>query len=348
MRIAQISPLVESVPPTLYGGTERVVSYLTEELVAMGHAVTVFASGDSKTSAELVPVTPRALRLDPTVKDCTPYHCILLDRVLARAHEFEVLHFHIELLQFPALRPIADRSVTTLHGRLDTADHYRFYRAFPSFPLVSISEAQRAPMPPVKWLATVHHGLPRDLLRFHAMPDDYFVFLGRIAPEKGPLTAIEIAKRAGTKLKIAAKVDAADRAYFEREVRPFLDHPLIEFLGEVGGTAKNDLLGRARALLFPIDWPEPFGLVMIEAMACGTPVIAFRRGSVGEVLEDGVTGFVVDTPDQAVEAATRVDALDRAAIRRQFEQRFTADRMARDYVAAYQRLLGKLPAPKAA
>jgi glycosyltransferase involved in cell wall biosynthesis len=339
MRIAQIAPLAEAVPPKLYGGTERVVSYLTEELVGLGHEVTLFASGDSVTPAELVPVTPKALRLDPKVRDFTPYVCMLLDEVVRRANEFDVLHFHIEMLHFPCFRHLAARTVTTLHGRLDLPDHPPFYRTFPQYPLVSISHAQRRPMPPVNWLATIPHGLQPHLLNFNAEPDDYFAFLGRISPEKGPETAIRIAREAGVKLKIAAKVDKADRDYFEAVVKPLLKDPSIEFVGEVNERQKNEFLGNARALLFPIDWPEPFGLVMIEAMACGTPCVAFERGSVPEVLENGVTGFIVDSVGEAVEAVSRVSRLDRGRVRSRFEERFTAARMAQNYVDAFEQLL---------
>ena len=339
MRIAQIAPLAEAVPPKLYGGTERVVSYLTDELVRLGHEVTLFASGDSITSAELVPVAPMALRLDPKVRDFTPYTCVMIDQVMRRAHEFDLLHFHIELLHFPLFRNLAARTVTTLHGRMDLPDTLPFYRAFPQFPLVSISHAQRRPMPPVNWLATVAHGLLPDLLHINPEPDDYFAFLGRISPEKGPDAAIRIARKAGVKLKIAAKVDKADRDYFEAAIKPLLKQPGIEFVGEINEQQKNEFLGKARALLFPIDWPEPFGLVMIEAIACGTPVIAFERGSVPEVLENGVTGFVVNSEEEAVEAVSRISQLDRRRVRARFDERFTAARMAQDYVTAFERLL---------
>jgi glycosyltransferase involved in cell wall biosynthesis len=339
MKIAQIAPLAEAVPPRLYGGTERIVSYLTEELVRQGHDVTVFASGDSRTSAKLAPCCPKALRLDPAVRDQVPHILIMLDEVRRRAAEFDVLHFHLDLMHFPILRAIAARTVTTLHGRLDLRDLQPFYRTFSDFPLVSISNDQRRPMPPVNWVGTVYHGLPLDLLRFTASPGEgYLAFLGRISPEKRPDRAIEIARRAGLRIRIAAKVDAADRDYFERRVRPLCEDPLVEFIGEIGEVEKSDFLGNARALLFPIDWPEPFGLVMIEAMACGTPVIAFAQGSVPEVIEDGVTGFIVKDMDAAVLAVDRVQELDRFTIRRRFEQRFSAARMASDYVKVYQRL----------
>jgi glycosyltransferase involved in cell wall biosynthesis len=339
MKIAQIAPLAEAVPPKLYGGTERIVSYLTEELVRQGHDVTLFASGDSRTSAELVSCAPKALRLDGTVRDPLPHVLIMLEEVRARAHEFDILHFHMDMVHFPIFRRLAPRTLTTLHGRLDLRDLQPFYRKFPEFPLVSISNHQRLPMPPVNWAGTVYHGLPLDLLRFNPEPrGEYLAFLGRMSPEKRPDRAIEIARRAKMKLRIAAKVDDADRQYFERNIRPLLDDPLVEFIGEIGEQQKSDFLGNAAALLFPIDWPEPFGLVMIEAMACGTPVIAFPEGSVPEVIDQDVTGYMVRSIDEAVATLGKARDLDRAAIRRRFEQRFSAERMARDYVALYRRL----------
>jgi glycosyltransferase involved in cell wall biosynthesis len=336
MRIAQIAPLIESVPPRLYGGTERIVSYLTEELVRQGHEVTLFASGDSLTSAELVPCSERALRLDATVRDPLPYYMVMLDRLRRRAHEFDVMHFHIDYLHFPLFRDLAVRTLTTQHGRLDLPDLPVACRAFPEFPLVSISDDQRRPCPNWYWLRTVHHGLPANLYPFSPVgTGGYLAFLGRICPEKRPDHAIEIARRAGLPLKIAAKIDRVDQAYFDEVIRPLLRDPLIEFVGEIGERDKAEFLGGARALLFPIDWPEPFGLVMIEAMACGTPVIAYRRGSVPEVIEDGWTGFTVDDIAGAVAAVANLDELDRDFIRARFEQRFTARRMAKDYVAAY-------------
>ena len=338
MKIAQIAPLAESVPPRLYGGTERIVSYLTEELVRQGHDVTLFASGDSLTSARLVPCAATALRLNSAVRDSLPYHVMMLDEVRRRAHEFDVLHFHIDLIHFPLIRQFSERTVTTLHGRLDLPDLWSFYHAFPEMPLVSISDDQRRPMPPVNWAGTVHHGLPLDLLAFNAVPKGgYLAFLGRISPEKGPERAIEIALRAGLPLKIAAKVDPVDEAYWREVVEPLIyTHPPITYVGEVNEREKAAFLGDALALLFPIDWPEPFGLVMIEAMACGTPVIAFRRGAVPEVIEHGRTGFVVDHIADAVEAVGLANELDRAQIRLRFEQRFSAERMARDYLAIYR------------
>jgi glycosyltransferase involved in cell wall biosynthesis len=338
MRIAQIAPLAEAVPPKRYGGTERVVSYLTEELVRQGHDVTLFASGDSRTSAKLVPCCPEALRLDDSVNDPVPYTLMMLDRVRARADQFDILHFHVELEHFPIFQDISPRTVTTLHGRLDANELSPFYARFCQFPLVSISEDQRLPMPPVNWAGTVYHGLPLELLPFSPSADGgYLAFLGRISPEKRPDRAIEIAKRSGVPLRIAAKIADHDRKYFEEHIRPLINHPLIEFVDEIGDSAKGEFLGKARALLFPIDWPEPFGLVMIEAMACGTPVIAYPEGSVPEIIEES-TGFVVNNKDEAVQAVSRLDQLDRAAVRRRFEERFSARRMAHDYVEIYRKL----------
>ena len=346
MRIAQVAPLYESVPPRLYGGTERVVSYLTEELVRLGHDVTLFASGDSQTSAELVPVCARALRLAGCV-DQLAHHVLLLERVYQEVSRFDLVHFHIDYLHFPLSRRHDLAHLTTLHGRLDIPDLRPLYREYADVPVVSISDAQRAPLPGANWQATVYHGLPDDLHTFRARPGKDLVFLGRVSPEKGLDRAIEIAGRAGMRLKIAAKVDRADRDYFNEVITPLLRRagPRVEFVGEVGGQDKDEFLGDAYALLFPIDWPEPFGLVMIEAMACGTPVIAWRRGSVPEVMEDGVTGFVVDDLDEAVRAVERVADLSRAACRRAFERRFSATRMARDYLAVYRRLLQQRSRP---
>ncbi|MDX3905155.1 MAG: glycosyltransferase family 4 protein [Pigmentiphaga sp.] len=341
MKIAQIAPLMERCPPRLYGGTERVVAYLTDELVRRGHEVTLFASGDSLTAASLIPCSDQALRLDPDVRDPIPYHIMMLDQVRRLADEFDVLHFHIDLLHFPLVREFAHRTVTTLHGRLDLPDLKPFYRAFSEFPLVSISDFQRQPMPPVNWLGTVYHGLPEDLLPFRADPEGYLAFLGRISPEKRPDRAIQIAARAGMPLKIAAKVDKADQAYWDQVIGPMIAaHRNVEFIGEINEHEKADFLGNAAALLFPIDWPEPFGLVMIEAMACGTPVIAFRSGSVPEVIEEGVSGFMVESVDAAVAAVERINRLSRSAVRAYFARRFTVRRMAENYVSLYRRLLG--------
>ncbi|HWA73210.1 MAG TPA: glycosyltransferase family 4 protein [Polyangiaceae bacterium] len=338
MRIAQIAPLYESVPPLAYGGTERVVHYLTEELVAMGHDVTLFASGDSQTAAKLVPGCARALRLDPSCQDPLAHHMVMLGQLAKLREHFDVFHFHIDYLHFTLSRALALPQLTTLHGRLDLPDLPAVYREFEDLPVVSISDAQRLPLPDAGWIGTVLHGLPRDDLGFTANPEDYFAFVGRISPEKRVDRAIAIATRLGVKLKIAAKVDRADQAYHEREIAPLLDNPLVEFIGEIGQRDKASFFGNARALLFPIDWPEPFGLVMIEAMACGTPVVAFRNGSVPEVIDDGVTGFIVSDMEQAIDAAARVDTLNRARIREVFEQRFTARRMAEDYLELYRRI----------
>jgi len=346
MRIAQIAPLHERVPPRLYGGTERVVSFLTEELVRQGHDVTLFASGDSQTSARLIRCCDMALRFNPAVRDALPYHMIMLDQVRRRVDQFDVLHFHVDLLHAPLMRDIANRTLTTLHGRLDLPDLAPFYATFRDLPLASISNNQRGYLGNANWLGTVYHGLPRELLPFCPRSDGYLAFLGRISPEKRPDLAIEIAARTGIRLKIAAKVDRADQAYWETEIRPVVaDNPDVEFIGEIGERDKADFLGGALALLFPIDWPEPFGLVMIEAMACGTPVIAYRRGAVPEVVEENVSGFVVDTIEEAVMAVRRIGDLNRAEVRAEFERRFTAERMAHDYVGIYRQLLAAYSQP---
>jgi glycosyltransferase involved in cell wall biosynthesis len=339
VRIAQIAPLYERVPPASYGGTERVVSYLTEELVALGHDVTLFASGDSITRARLVAPCTRALRLDTSVVDQLAHHMLLLDRVFREYSRFDILHFHIDYLHFPLSRLLGATQVTTLHGRLDLDDLQPLYREFGSMPLVSISQAQRDPIPWANWQATVHHGLPLDLHAFRPGPGGYLAFLGRVSPEKRVDRAIEIAQRAGWPIRIAAKVDRADREYFESTIQPLLSEPGVEYVGEIGEVEKTEFLGNAAALLFPIDWCEPFGLVMIEALACGTPVIAWRRGSVGEVITDGVTGFVVDSIADAVTAVSRIGTIDRPACRAEFERRFTVDRMTGDYLRVYEGLL---------
>jgi glycosyltransferase involved in cell wall biosynthesis len=348
VRIAQIAPLYESCPPRLYGGTERIVSYLTEELVRQGHDVTLFASGDSLTSARLVAFCETALRLDPKVKDPLPPHILMLDRVRSLAHEFDVLHFHVDVLHYPLIRGFADKTVTTLHGRLDMPELRRMYTTFAHLPLVSISDDQRRPMPPVNWAGTVHHGLPRTLLPFNPSPKgDYLAFLGRISPEKGPAEAIEIATRAGRTLKMAAKIDRVDQSYWEEKIKPLVDsHPNVEFVGEINESQKAQFLGDADALLFPIQWPEPFGLVMIEAMACGTPVIAFRSGSAPEVIDDGLSGWLVDDVAQGVRAVRRVGHFDRSRARACFERRFAIERVARDYVDIYRSLPGVRTAPR--
>ncbi|MGZ2488071.1 glycosyltransferase involved in cell wall biosynthesis [Rhizobium pisi] len=342
MKIAQIAPLAESVPPKLYGGTERIVSYLTEALVAQGHDVTLFASGDSVTDARLVPCSDLALRLNPAVKDHLPHQVVMLEEVRRRAHEFDVLHFHIDLLHFPLIRDFADRTLTTLHGRLDLPDLKPFYQAFADIPVVSISNDQRRPMPPVNWAGTVYHGLPADLLPFTKKPKgNYLAFLGRISPEKRPDRAIEIAAKIGMQLKMAAKIDNTDRAYWETVIEPMVKcHSNVEFIGEINQRQKAAFLGDAGALLFPIDWPEPFGLVMIEAMACGTPVVAFGCGSVPEVIDNGVTGVLVADVADAAEKLDWALRIDRHRVRATFEKRFTAGRMARDYLDLYRNLPG--------
>jgi glycosyltransferase involved in cell wall biosynthesis len=339
MRIAQVAPLVESVPPKRYGGTERVVSWLTEELVGKGHQVTLFASGDSVTEAELIATVPEALRR-LGIHDHTASTLVMLDQVHKRAADFDIINFHIDLLQFPMFQSTFGKCVTTLHGRLDLPDLHPVFRAFPRMPLISISKHQRLPMPEgVNWAATIYHGLPPDLYRFDPSGGDYLVFLGRIAPEKRPDRAIEIARRSGVPIKIAAKVDAADRKYFHEVIEPLLKQPLVEFVGEVDDAAKAKLLANALAVLFPIDWPEPFGLVMIEAMSVGTPVICWRAGSVPEVVDHGISGLIVDSIEDAVDAVELARSLDRSLVRKAFERRFTAERMASDYVAAYERIV---------
>ncbi|MEO6579371.1 MAG: glycosyltransferase family 4 protein [Candidatus Limnocylindria bacterium] len=342
MRIAQVAPLIESVPPAGYGGTERVVSYLTEELVRQGHDVTLFASGDSQTAARLVAPTPQALRLaGDMVVDPVAHQIVELERVAAMADEFDVIHWHLDYFHFPMSRRLGVPHVTTLHGRLDIADVQDLYTEFTDMPVVSISNDQRAPLPQAQWAATIHHGLPPDEFRPSYEPGGYLAFLGRISPEKRADRAIEVARRVGMPLRIGAKVDTADQSYFEENIEPLLGHHHVEWVGEVAGQDKADLLRNAAALVFPIDWAEPFGLVMIEAMACGTPVIAYRSGSVPEVIDDGVSGFIVESIDQSADAVRRVGELDRRMVRATFEQRFTAGRMTRDYVRVYERLIGE-------
>ena len=336
MKIAQVAPLCERVPPELYGGTERVVATLTDELVRQGHDVTLFASGDSQTRATLVPICPRAQRLDGGRRDALAEHILMIEQVAQRADEFDLIHFHIAHMHFPTARRLATPSVTTLHGRLDLPELVGLYREYSDLPVVSISDAQRVSLPQAGWIGTVHHGLPLDLFDFEPSPGSYFAFLGRISPEKRVDRAIAIATAAGFPLRIAAKVDEADRTYFEEEIRPLLDHPLVEFIGEISDAEKGEFLGGARALLFPIDWPEPFGLVQIEALACGTPVIAFRGGSVSEIIDHGLTGFVVGTVDEAVDAVQALDRIDRQTCREVFERRFSVTRMALDYVHIFE------------
>lgn len=339
MRIAQVAPLYESVPPKYYGGTERCVSYLTEELVRRGHDVTLFASGDSETKAHLIAPCRRSLRLDKHSIDHLAHHVLMLELIHQNLSNFDIIHFHIDYLHFPLSRHFNIPHVTTLHGRLDIPDLVNLYKEFKEIPLVSISNSQREPIPWANWQGTVYHGLPIDLYQFRESPGDYLAFLGRISPEKRVDRAIEIAKRLNIPLKIAAKVDKVDHDYFEAVVEPLLDHPLIEYIGEIGEGEKDKFLGNAYALLFPIDWPEPFGLVMIEAMACGTPIIAYRRGSVPEVIEHGLTGFIVNSLNDAIEAVKQIPTIDRKRCREVFERRFSAEHMANDYLAIYQKLL---------
>jgi glycosyltransferase involved in cell wall biosynthesis len=336
MHIAQIAPLTEAVPPKLYGGTERVVSWLTEELLALGHQITLFASGDSVTGARLEASWPRALRLDGSVRDPNALHMMMLERVYQRATEFDILHFHLDYYPFSLFSRQPTPFVTTLHGRLDLPEHQPVFDTFSHIPVISISNAQRRPLPQANWVRTVHHGLPENLLKPEPIKPSYFAFLGRIAPEKGVDRAIRIAQHCGASLKVAAKVDNVDREYFEEQILPMMKSANVDYIGEINDTRKSEFLSGALALLVPIDWPEPFGLVMIEAMACGTPVIAFNRGSAPEVIEDGLTGFIVEDINGAIGAVDRLSHLSRAAIRRRFEQRFTARRMAQDYLAVYR------------
>jgi glycosyltransferase involved in cell wall biosynthesis len=344
LKIAQIAPLAESVPPRLYGGTERVVAHLTDALVAAGHQVTLFASGDARTAARLAVMRDQAIRLDPApLKSDVAAHLAMLHDVRKRAHDFDVLHFHIDLLHFPLFERLAHRTLTTLHGRLDLADLPAVYERWRGFPLISISDSQRRPLAFANWRATVYHGIPSELFDFEPIHRGYLAFVGRISPEKRPDRAIDIARRAGVPLRIAAKVDAVDETYFREVVEPLLPGPNVEFLGEVDDKAKNALLGGAAALVFPIDWPEPFGLVMIEAMACGTPVIAWDTGSVPEIVDEGVTGFIVRSIDEAAAAVDRIDTLSRARIRETFERRFSVATMSNRYIDLYSRVGRPVP-----
>jgi glycosyltransferase involved in cell wall biosynthesis len=336
MKIAQVSPLYESVPPKLYGGTERVVFWLAEELISQGHDVTLFASGDSITRGRLVAPCERALRLDPEVREPLAYHFIMLDQLFDEAASFDMIHFHTAYLHFPLARCYGAPQISTIHGRLDIADLVPLYKRFRDIPLVSVSNHQRRPLPWANWQGTVYHGLPLGLYSSQETVGEYLVFLGRISPEKRLDRAIEIATRAGMVLKVAAKVDPADREYFEAVIEPLLDNPSVDYIGEINDKDKQAFLGNAYALLFPIDWPEPFGLVMIEAMACGTPVLAFGRGAVPELVEDGVTGFIVDDVEQAVGVLPKIANLERRRCREVFEQRFSAARMTRDYLELYR------------
>jgi glycosyltransferase involved in cell wall biosynthesis len=341
MKIAQVAPLYESVPPQCYGGTERVVSYLTEELVRLGHEVTLFASGDSITSAQLQPQCRRALRLDKLCVDQVAHHVLMGERLYQQADRFDVIHSHVDYFPFSLLRRIPTPSLTTLHGRLDIPDLVPLYQEFSDIPVASISNAQRKPLLWVNWQKTVYHGLPIDLYSYREKPGDYLAFLGRISPEKRVDNAIEIARQIGMPLKIAAKIDKVDRDYFNTTIKPLFNDKNIEYIGEIGEKEKNKFLGNAYALLFPIDWPEPFGLVMIEAMACGTPVIACRNGSVPEIMEEGKTGFIVKTVDEAVEAVKQIPTLSRKRCREVFEEKFTATHMAINYLKIYQSLIAK-------
>ena len=339
MKIAQVAPLFESVPPKLYGGTERVVSYLTEALVQLGHEVTLYASGDSLTRAKLRPACRRALRLDKTSRDPCADHVYLAERVFQEAADFDLIHSHIDYLAFPLFRRMRTPRVSTLHGRLDIPNLRNLYLEFRDEPVISISDYQRRPLPWADWRATIYHGLPVDLYEFHEKPGDYLAFLGRVSPEKRLDDAIKIARRSGIPLKIAAKVDKSDRDYFESVIKPQLNQGGIQFIGEIGESEKSEFLGNALALLFPVDWPEPFGLVMIEAMACGTPVIARSRGSVPEIIEHGATGFVINDLEEGVQAVKKIHRINRKCCRLTFEERFSAVRMAKDYVAVYAELI---------
>jgi glycosyltransferase involved in cell wall biosynthesis len=341
MKIAQVAPLHESVPPKSYGGTERVVSYLTEELVNQGHDVTLFASGDSVTAADLIPACPRSLRLDESCRDRMAHLTLQLDLVFQRAREFDVIHFHTDYTHYPFSCRQKLHHLTTLHGRLDLPDLIPLYERFADIPVVSISNSQRAPFPDLHWQGTVYHGLPEDLYTFHSAPGKYLAFLGRVSPEKRVDRAIEIARRCGLTIKIAAKVDPVDEQYFCKTIKPLLNDPCCEFLGEIGQDEKDEFLGNAMALLFPIDWPEPFGLVLIESMACGTPVIAYANGSVPEIVSDGENGFLVDNLKDAVDAVEKLETVSRRRCREMFETRFSTRRMTSDYVSVYQSLLAR-------
>lgn len=341
MRIAQVSPLFESVPPKMYGGTERVISYLTEELVREGHEVTLFASGDSITAANLVSVVPESIRLDSSKPSWLAHHMVEMDLISERAHDFDIIHFHTDYLHFPITRHLRTPHLTTMHGRLDLPELVPLFKHFAEMPLVSISESQRTPLPWLNWTDTVYHGLPPRLYSYGPGNGGYFLFVGRISPEKRVDRAIEIAQECGMPLVIAAKIDEADEAYFTEVIRPMLKDPMVKYVGEVGEQEKRKLLQDARALLFPIDWPEPFGIVMIEAFACGTPVVAYRRGSTPEVMEHGVTGFLVANQQEAIEAARNIGAIDRKRCRESFDRRFTVGRMTARYLQAYEHAIGR-------
>jgi len=340
MRIAQIAPLYESVPPKLYGGTERIVHYLTEELVKQGHEVTLFASGDSITTAKLIAHVDEGLRLKECCVDSLAHHIVQMQEVIDRAHKFDILHFHTDYLHFPFTSHLNIPCVTTLHGRLDIPDLQYIYNKFPSQRVVSISDNQREPLPQANWINTVYHGLPADLHQTGKGDGDYLAFLGRISPEKGVDKAIEIAIASTNRIKIAAKIDKVDEHYFENCIKPMFNNPLIEFVGEINEKQKTEFLGKAKALLFPIDWAEPFGLVMIESMACGTPVIAFKNGSVPEVIDEGKSGFIVQSVEGAVSAVSKINTLARSVVRDMFEERFTASIMAENYLKTYSSIIG--------
>lgn len=338
MRIAQIAPLWESVPPQLYGGTERVVSYITEELIRQGHEVTLFASGDSQTTARLRPACPRSFRLETALFNRDAPLVLMQEHALGvEAGRFDIIHSHLDFLSFPMSRRCRTPVLTTLHGRLDLPELVPIYREYADMPIVSISNAQRVPLPHANWQGTVYHGLP-NIYDFHPRSGPYLAYLGRICPEKRPDHAIEIAKRVGMPLRMAAKVDPMDREYFETKIAPLLDHPLVEYVGEITDAEKREFLGNAAAVLCTYDWPEPFGIVMIEALACGTPVLAYRRGSIPEIIEDGVTGFICDNLDEMVAAIDRLPLIQRQQCRDSFEARFTAERMVQDYLALYERM----------
>jgi glycosyltransferase involved in cell wall biosynthesis len=339
MKIAQVSPVFESVPPKGYGGTERVISYLTEELVSLGHEVTLFATGESQSRARLVPTAPHSIRATPGRPDWMAYQCVSMDLVASMAHEFDMIHFHTDYLHFPMARYLPVPHVTTMHGRLDLPELPPLYRHFNDIPLVSISDSQRAPLPFANWVGTVYHGLPQDLFSFNEIPGEYFAFVGRVSQEKRLDRAIEIARRCNRMLVVAAKIDKVDEPYFDQALRHLFHKPWVRYIGEAGEAEKRELLENARALLFPVDWPEPFGLVMIEALSCGTPVVAWRNGAIPEVVEDGVTGYVVEELDEAVRAASRIHEIDRQGCREAFDERFTAGRMANDYLRIYQQLI---------
>ena len=336
MRIAQVAPLYESVPPALYGGSERVVSWLTEELVALGHDVTLFASGDSRTSAKLFPACAKALWRDISIRETLPHHVLLAEQVLRRSSDFDIVHFHCDYVHLPLVHLLSAPAITTMHGLIHAPDHLNLFHAFPKARLVAISERQKQPIPEASWCGTVPHGMPPELHSFVATPEEYLLFLGRISPDKGIERAIEIAKRSKRRLKIAAKIYEEDRAYFTQTIKPLLDGLQIDFLGEVGGQLKNDLIGKACGLLFPIEWQEPFGLVLIEALACGTPVVAWNRGSIPEIIEHGVHGYVVDSIDDAVDAVNNLSRINRTCCRSHFNQCFTTQKMAQRYLKIYQ------------